>query len=162
FRRTADGSAFQLVESSVNVADHVGEPVFAYEYHPGHRWSEEPEGLDWWDRDNVPDSRYPGQLHAILLDNDAGDDKIWLKHYRVDYWCMFASDILWRNVSAGEFTEWLMANGQVGAVIWLYTEPAEWQVQGIGDFNGDGTSDILWRNVNTGEFTEWLMANGQV
>ena len=29
-----------------------------------------------------------------------------------------------------------MANGHVGAAITLYTEPAEWQVQGIGDFNG--------------------------
>ena len=72
------------------------------------------------------------------------------------------SDILWHNVATGEFAEWIMANGQVAASIPLYTEPAEWQVQGIGDFNGDGTSDVLWRNVNTGEFTEWFMANGQV
>ena len=73
------------------------------------------------------------------------------------------SDILWRNVRTGEITEWVMANGEVGGpVIDLYTEPAKWQVQGIGDFNGDGTSDILWRNVHTGELTEWIMANGQV
>ncbi len=94
FRRTSDGSAFQLVESSVNVSDHVGEPVFAYEYHPG-SWidpEEEPEGIDWWNRDNVPGSRYSGQLHAILLDNDWGDDQIWLKHYGVDYSCTANSD----------------------------------------------------------------------
>jgi hypothetical protein len=52
---------------------------------------EEPEGIDWWNRDNVP-SRYPGQLHALLLDNAAGDDQIWLKHYRVDYFCMAGAD----------------------------------------------------------------------
>src|SRR5262249_5323045 len=34
FRRTADGSAFRLVESSVNISAPVGAPVFAYEYHP--------------------------------------------------------------------------------------------------------------------------------
>ena len=73
------------------------------------------------------------------------------------------SDILWRNVTTGEVTEWIMANGTVlGSEIHLYTEPGEWQIQGAGDFNGDGTSDILWRNVNTGEVTEWIMANGTV
>ena len=72
------------------------------------------------------------------------------------------SDILWRNVNTGQFTEWLMSDGEVAANPTLFTEPAEWQVQGIGDFNGDGTSDILWRNVNTGQFTEWLMSNGGV
>jgi Bacterial TSP3 repeat len=97
FRRTSDGSAFQLVESSVNVSDHVGEPVFAYEYHPGSSIDpeEEPEGIDWWNRDNVPGSFYKGQLHAILLDNDLNswdDDKIWLKHYRVDYFCAANTD----------------------------------------------------------------------
>jgi hypothetical protein len=55
-----------------------------------------------------------------------------------------------------------MVNGQVGAALELFAEPAEWQVQGTGDFNGDGTSDILWHNVNTGMFSEWLMVNGQV
>jgi len=84
-RRTSDQSAFRLVESSVNVSGHLGEPVFAYEYHPGSTGlGEEPEGIDWWDRDTVPHSRYRGQLHAILLDNQVGDDQIWLKHYRVD------------------------------------------------------------------------------
>ena len=73
-----------------------------------------------------------------------------------------SSDILWRNVNTGQFTEWLMSDGEIGASVTLFAEPAEWQVQGIGDFNGDGTSDILWRNVNTGQFTEWLMSNGGV
>jgi O-glycosyl hydrolase len=73
------------------------------------------------------------------------------------------SDVLWHNVITGEYTEWIMANGQVSAPeTHLFAEPAEWHVQGVGDFNGDGTSDILWHNVNTGEYTEWIMANGQV
>ena len=82
FRRSADGSAFLLIESSMQ-----GGSGFAYEYRPEGPFGsgQEPEGIDWWDRDNAPGSPYAGQLHAILLDNDAGDDKIWLKHYRVDY-----------------------------------------------------------------------------
>jgi hypothetical protein len=95
FRRTSDGSAFRLIASSVNVSGHVGDGVFAYEYHPNTVITvggEEPEGLDWWNRDNVPDSPYSGQLHAILLDNQLGDDQIWLKHYRVDYFCVGDAD----------------------------------------------------------------------
>lgn len=93
FRRTADASAFQLVESSVNVDDHVGDPVFAYKYDPGITGlGEEPEGIDWWNRDNAPGSLYKGQLHAILLDNQAYDDQIWLKHYAVDYHCVAGAD----------------------------------------------------------------------
>ena len=32
-----------------------------------------------------------------------------------------------------------------------------WQVQGIGDFDGDGKADILWRNSSTGENYIYLM-----
>lgn len=93
FRRSADGTAFQYVMNSVNVSDHVGDSVFAYEYHPGSTaLGEEPEGLDWWNRDNVPGSIYSGQLHAILLDNSIFDSPIWLKHYRIDYSCVGDAD----------------------------------------------------------------------
>jgi hypothetical protein len=43
----------------------------------------------------------------------------------------------------------------------LGSRPAPWQVAGVGDFNGDGTSDILWRNSSTGQLDEWHMAGGQ-
>jgi len=37
---------------------------------------------------------------------------------------------------------------------------SDWQVQSIGDFNGDGRDDIMWRHTN-GSMTNWLgMANG--
>ncbi len=45
---------------------------------------EEPEGICFWDLDE--DDRAPhvkGQLHAILLDNDAGPDDVYMKHYRM-------------------------------------------------------------------------------
>ena len=30
-------------------------------------------------------------------------------------------------------------------------------MQGLGDFDGNGTSDILWRNSNTGQVYLWFM-----
>lgn len=68
------------------------------------------------------------------------------------------SDILWRNTD-GYLTEWLgTSNGsfvsnQANAGTGIADN--SWQVVGIGDFNGDGTSDILWRNTG-GYVTEWL------
>jgi hypothetical protein len=35
----------------------------------------------------------------------------------------------------------------------------EWDVEGYGDFNGDGRDDILWRNHQTGENVAWFMNN---
>ena len=32
----------------------------------------------------------------------------------------------------------------------------DWQIAGVGDFNGDGKADILWRHTN-GQVYEWLM-----
>lgn len=46
--------------------------------------AEEPEGITFWDLDE--DDRAPhvkGQLHAILLDNDAIRDDVYMKHYRM-------------------------------------------------------------------------------
>ena len=61
-----------------------GSGSFNYEFHPGGSTDEEPEGLTYWDLDgrNVPGIR--GQLHAILLDNDANGDDVYFKHYRVE------------------------------------------------------------------------------
>jgi hypothetical protein len=94
FRRNAAG-LWQLIQDSVQDTPDIGDAIFGYEYDPfstPDELAQEPEGIDWWSRSNDPASRYPGQLHAILLDNDITDDAIWLKHYRVDYWCVTNDD----------------------------------------------------------------------
>jgi len=71
--------------------------------------------------------------------------------------------ILWRNVNSGDVTTWnstaaapesFANNG--GAT---YHVGADWQVAGVGDFNGDGHADILWRNTN-GDIQLWLENGG--
>jgi CHRD domain-containing protein/VCBS repeat protein/FG-GAP repeat protein len=69
------------------------------------------------------------------------------------------ADILWRNVSTGENYLYPM-NGTtiLGTEGPLRTVADEnWQIAGIGDFDGDGKADILWRNSSTGENYVYLM-----
>jgi hypothetical protein len=82
----ADG---RLIAESQN-----GSGTFNYEYHPFSDF-EEPEGIDWWNRDIGESSPgITGQLHVILLDNDYFEpydsilnieDEIYFKHYDVIY-----------------------------------------------------------------------------
>lgn len=37
---------------------------------------------------------------------------------------------------------------------------AEWEVAGMGDFDGDGVSDVFWRNMTNGQNYLYLMTNG--
>ena len=75
-----------------------------------------------------------------------------------------ADDILWRN-SNGLMTNWLgQANGGMDTDnlgnFFINAGGNDWQVAGVGDFNGDGRDDILWRQ-SSGAMTNWLgQANG--
>jgi hypothetical protein len=60
-----------------------GSGSFNYEFHPGGSTDEEPEGLTYWDLDRRNAPGIKGQLHAVLLDNDANGDDVYFKHYRV-------------------------------------------------------------------------------
>jgi hypothetical protein len=77
------------------------------------------------------------------------------------------ADILWRNAGTGKTSIWFMDGatkigaGYTNVQAGLYSSTMGWQIQGVGDFNGDGRSDILWRNAETGKTAIWFM-NGSV
>src|SRR5712692_7122437 len=63
------------------------------------------------------------------------------------------SDIFWRNTATGQNYIYPM-NGTtiLGTEAYVRTVADQnWQVVGIGDFNGDGRADLLWRNSATGQ-----------
>jgi hypothetical protein len=79
-------------------------------------------------------------------------------------------DIVWRKTGAGldkgAVFLWTMdGTGLAGA---RYLDPIgeDWQVQGVGDFNGDGKTDILWRNQGpgaaVGKLYIWIMDGANV
>jgi hypothetical protein len=90
------------------------------------------------------------------------------------------SDILWRCIPeapnttcgaavAGAVAIWHDANA--GATTWPGALDYNWQVHGVGDFDGNGSADILWRclpqapaiacgNAPAGSTAIWQFANG--
>jgi chitodextrinase len=69
------------------------------------------------------------------------------------------SDILWHNSATGSNTIWLMNGNTIsgGAADFAAMTDLNWNIAGVGDYDGDGKFDILWRNRVTGENTIWLM-----
>jgi hypothetical protein len=82
------------------------------------------------------------------------------------------SDVLWRNRSAtgadaGKLYIWMMDGPTVIAGTGYTNSQADfaWEVQGVGDLDGDGRSDIVWRSVSgaaKGAMFLWLMDGSSI
>jgi hypothetical protein len=76
------------------------------------------------------------------------------------------ADIVWRQtavnaVDRGALFLWTMNGTGLSASRYLDPISEDWQVQGLGDFNGDGKTDVLWRNQgpggDVGKLYVWIM-----
>ncbi|XHX80206.1 MAG: cadherin-like domain-containing protein [Stenomitos frigidus ULC029] len=69
------------------------------------------------------------------------------------------TDIIWRNYATGQEALWFM-NGTTLVSSSLALPPVtdfNWQIQGAGDFNGDGKAELVWRNYATGQNVLWFL-----
>jgi hypothetical protein len=82
------------------------------------------------------------------------------------------TDLLWRNYQTGENVVWYLDGNkflsgtttnptQTDAANLLNIQDTKWQIEGTGDFNGDGKSDIVWRNYQTGDTVMWFLNGTQ-
>jgi DNA-binding beta-propeller fold protein YncE len=68
-------------------------------------------------------------------------------------------DIVWQHVDSGHVMVWFMAGKTRRAESLIYQSPfhpADWRVEGVGDFNLDRLPDLLWRNGASGEMLVWF------
>jgi ketosteroid isomerase-like protein len=73
------------------------------------------------------------------------------------------TDLMWRNTITGEVGPWLFNAGGTtftGVSLTTVDPNAGWEIQGVGDFNGDGRADLMWRNAVTGEVAPWIFNAG--
>src|SRR5438309_9810337 len=86
-------------------------------------------------------------------------DLNWMVRVVADFDGDGKADILWRNASTGENYIYPM-NGTtiLGTEGYLRTvADLNWQIAGVGDFDGAGNADILARNRSTGKNYIYLM-----
>jgi FG-GAP-like repeat len=67
--------------------------------------------------------------------------------------------LIWRDTNF-DYALWLVQADQVTGSCGLGNVPSNWQFQGVGDFNGDGTTDILWRDSTSGTVAIWFLGSG--
>jgi hypothetical protein len=72
------------------------------------------------------------------------------------------ADVLWHHATSGQMAIWFMDGVQISSVKSpdVVVNDLNWQIKGLGDFNGDGMADILWHHAITGWTSIWLM-NGE-
>ena len=71
------------------------------------------------------------------------------------------ADILWRHTSGAPYL-WEMAGATVTASAYLPSVSNSWEIQGLGDLSGEGTTDILWRESASGSTYVWEMRGATV
>ncbi len=95
----------------------------------------------------------PGLAHDLMADIGWSTAT---RHIDADLSGDRASDIVWRNTRTGSVYAWLM-NGFQKGVGPLDGLSLQWEIKGLGDFDGIGEFDILWRNKTSRSTVIWQM-----
>ncbi len=69
------------------------------------------------------------------------------------------TDLLWRHDTEGWLAAWFLVNDQVISTRMLSIDQMAdmtWQIQGLGDIDGDRYADIIWQK-NDGSLAAWIM-----
>ena len=67
------------------------------------------------------------------------------------------ADLMWRNSATGEVYCWTMNGSDVVGDGYVGTVDTAYDIEGAGDYDGDGKADLLWRRTSIGEVWVWLM-----
>lgn len=105
-------------------------------------------------------------LRLVVLPTVA--DVRWELRAMADFNLDGIADFVWRNGATGENVVWRMrppvgsgSSFALGGIALIEQLPsvrdANWQIEGVADFNGDDKPDVLWRNVRTAATAAWLM-----
>lgn len=119
------------------------------------------DDLIWW-------NRLDGRNRVWLMDGGVRQSVVFLRSSLDLNWKISGigdfdndgldDDIVWRNRLNGMNRAWLMDATTFQSRVFLTAAPSlNWDIKGIGDFNGDGDPDLLWRNAATGRNRVWLM-----
>ncbi len=77
-----------------------------------------------------------------------------------------SNDILWRHSGTGRIWVYLMNGSTVinggGQGNHIAFTGLDWEIKGVGDFDGDGDGDILWRNKSNGRVWMYLMNGSNI
>ena len=118
----------------------------------------------WYMNDNV-------QTSSILVKNDSAASGIVLKP-NADWGIIGAgnfdannnADILWRNSADNRMSIWFMEGNidKQGLIVKdtagnTKYAPADWNLIGSADFDGDNLGDLIWRHKTTGAVAYWYM-----
>ena len=79
-----------------------------------------------------------------------------------DFYGDGVSDVLFENTNSGTVADWRVQNDTAStfSVIAGVAPGSGWVYDGVGDFNGDGTSDVLWQNGAA--LAIWEIQNGKL
>ncbi len=100
----------------------------------------------------TPDSSDSLSVKVVATDNDFNGNGF--------------SDIVWRDKVTGQNAISLINLDVSGIapsvdVVTSFVNPfindPNWEIQAVGNFNGDGSGDLVWRNKATGQNLLWLM-----